>query len=144
MHPFSPKYNLNDSRYYSYLLTPGEQVKHVLSESVKEELKFEEIQLHKLISFLKSPVKGYYNNVLGIYYNDDPVTLQNTEIFELDHLGKWDFKRQVLKMNEEEIKQFKNEQLKTGKLPLKNMAPVVLNSIVEDMEEVKEKFHPES
>ncbi len=140
LHPFSKKYSLNDSRYYSYLLSHKDQTKNIFSEKAEDELNFEEIQLHKLISFLKSPVKGYYNNVLGIYYNDDPVTLQNTEVFELDHLEKWDFKNQVLKINEEEIYQFKNEQLKKGKLPLKNMAPVVLHQIMDDMAEVKEKF----
>ncbi len=140
LHPFSRKYSLNDSRYYSYLLNPGGQATTIFTNRAEEELNFEEIQIHKLISFLKSPVKGYYNNVLGIYYNDDPVTLQNTEIFELDQLGKWEFKNKVLKIDAEEIKKFKNEQLKKGKLPLKNMAPVVLHQIVDDMAEVKEKF----
>lgn len=140
LHSFSQKYSLNDSRYYSYLLNRGGLAKDVFSETEIKELNFEEIQLHKLISFLKNPVKGYYNNVLGIFYNDDPVTLQDTEIFELDHLGRWDFKKQVLKLSEEEIYEFKNQQLKKGKLPLKNMAPVVLKNIVDDMAEVKEKF----
>ena len=140
LHSFSKKYSANDARYYSYLLNRKNKQQELFSDKAAEDLNFEEIHLHKLVSFLKRPVKGYYNNVLGIYYGYDSVTLQDTEIFELDQLGKWAFKRQVLKIDAEEINRFKNEQLKKGNLPLKNMAPVVLEQINVDMAGVKTKF----
>lgn len=140
LHSFSTKYRSGDPRYYSYLLNRQEHTTNVISDKERDAKNGDEIYLHKLISFLKSPVKGYYNNVLGIFYNDDAVTLEDTEIFELDHLGKWEFKKQVLKIDKEEIYSFKNEQVKKGNLPLKNMAPVVLKNIQDEMAEVKEKF----
>ena len=140
LHSFSQKYKSGHPKFYSYLLHPQEQSKNLFSDKEKEGSEINEIQLHKLISFLKSPVKGYYNNVLGIYYGGDDVTLKDTEIFELDQLGKWSFKKQVLKIGEEDMHAFRNEQLKKGNLPLKNMAPVVLKSIREEMAEVKETF----
>ena len=140
LHGFSRKYNTGDTQFYSYLLNSKEPDLIIGSKSPSEEFTFKEIELHKLISFLKNPFKGYYNNVLGIYYNDDAVTLSESEIFEIGRLEEHTIKNDILFKNEPEIEEYRKKQLKTGALPLKNMSEVVLNTILNETAEVKKIF----
>ncbi|MEO8944318.1 MAG: exodeoxyribonuclease V subunit gamma, partial [Ginsengibacter sp.] len=140
LHGFSKKYNAGNSQFYSYLLNSEEPAPIIQSRESTIDFTFKEIDLHKLISFLKNPFKGYYNNVLGIYYNDDAVTLEDTEKFTIDHGEKWTIKNDLLLKNESEIEEYEMRQLKTGGLPLKNMSGVALNNVLKEMEGVKEIF----
>lgn len=140
LHGFSEKYLKNDEHFYSYLLNAKEGIKNINKQRAIDLPDFKEIPLHKLIGFLKNPFKGYYNSVLGIYYNEDEITLPDTEVFTLDNLEEWQLKNQLLKNNEEEKKDFKIRKLKTGELPLKNMANVVLDAIENEILPVKELF----
>jgi exodeoxyribonuclease V gamma subunit len=140
LHGFSKKYSSIDSRYYSYLLDIKEVIKDITQEREIEVLDFSVVPLYQLISFLKNPIKVYYNSILGIYYNVDEITLRDTEIFELNGLDNWQLKTQLLKTTVEDEKRFKIQKLKTGGLPLKNMATVVINDLEEEISFVKNTF----
>jgi exodeoxyribonuclease V gamma subunit len=141
LHSFSKKYDVDNDRYYSYLLSSKNTIDLVNNEKTGREFNFGEIGLYKLASFLKSPFKGYYNDVLGIYYSDNEVTLRDTEMFDVDTKEKWQLKNELLKNSGDKMEQFKNKKIKMGELPLKNMAGVVLENIEKEMRSVKKLFN---
>ncbi|MBW8683817.1 exodeoxyribonuclease V subunit gamma [Chitinophaga rhizophila] len=137
---FSRKYGLGDERLYSYLNSAVAERTITRADKVVEQVTMEEIDLDELVRFFKNPFKAYYNKVLGIYYNDEQVLLNETEIFHLDSLQKWNLKNELLQMDSNAIANMKIRLVKTGRLPLKNMAYVALQQIEAEVNPVREKF----
>lgn len=152
LHGFSRKYNADNPVLYSYLLHNEFSELKLFSDQAKEEVyDFKNIDIYSFISFFKNPFKYFYNKVLKVYYENDELTLPETEVFDLNKLERWDLKDKLLKVREINLDKFRDEKVKTGKLPLKNMANVILNEIIEEIEPVKElyqslvnNFDPES
>ncbi|GAA3938659.1 exodeoxyribonuclease V subunit gamma [Chitinophaga oryziterrae] len=144
LHPlqgFSMKYSKGNAHLYNYLNTSIAEGKKVTQKGkVIEPFGFEEIVLDDLPRFFRNPFKTYYNKVLGIYYNDAQVLLRDTEIFDLDNLQQWALKNRLLPMNPEDIRDLKTKLLKTGNLPLKNMADVSLTLVEEVIEPVRDLY----
>jgi exodeoxyribonuclease V gamma subunit len=141
MHGFSKKYHNADERLYSYPRIAKHEIKDLRKDRTSEPLTFEEVSLSSLIAFLKNPFKGYYNKVLGIYYNTDDVTLRDTELFQLDTLQRWWLKNPLLNIDGEKRESYKDRLLKTGLLPLKNMAEIELKEIETEIFPGKQRFH---
>jgi exodeoxyribonuclease V gamma subunit len=144
LHPlqgFSMKYSKGNAHLYNYLNTSIAEGKKVTQKGkVVEPFGFEEIVLDDLPRFFRNPFKTYYNKVLGIYYNDAQVLLRDTEIFDLNSLQQWALKNRLLPMNPENIRDLKTKLLKTGSLPLKNMADVSLTLVEEMIEPVRDLY----
>ncbi len=137
LHGFSNKYRVGNPKLYSYL-NQRETRRIVFEGQIKvSEFDFSEVGVDSLINFLKHPIKGYFNNSLGIYYNEEEVLLSETELFDLDHLQKWSMKNNLLEIGESDADQLKNRLLKTGGLPLKNMASVVMDNVEEEVAPVR-------
>ncbi|HEX8462092.1 MAG TPA: exodeoxyribonuclease V subunit gamma, partial [Segetibacter sp.] len=143
LHSFSEKYSKALPGFYNYFDTKQKQAIKTTDESkVVEPFKFEEISLEALISFFKNPFKAYYNKVLDIYYDDhDEVMLSDTEVFQLDTLQRWSIKPQLVSMDEPAIEDLKKRLIKTGGLPLKNMATVAVDALEEDVSKVRALFN---
>jgi len=137
---FSRKYLSGNERLYSYLNTTVPERPVTRAGKVMEPLVLEEVDLDELVRFFKNPFKAYYNKVLGIYYNDEQVLLNETEIFQLDSLQKWNLKNELLQMDATAIANMKIRLVKTGRLPLKNMAYVALQQIESEVRPVRDKY----
>lgn len=138
---FSPRYSQGDEQLYSYLgVTSAAKRGVIKSDKDKEPFVFEEISLDDLVSFFKNPFKTYYNKVLGIYYREDQVLLSDTEIFRLDTLQQWNLKNQLLPMDAEELDTLKKRLVKTGTLPLKNMADVTVLEVEDKVQAVRQLY----
>lgn len=141
LHSFSRKYNHTDPDLYDYLNT-----KTGLPKQDKNEIKatksfgFEEVSLDQFVSFFKHPFKEYYNKILSIYYENEDVLLSDTEIFKLDNLQKWSLKQDLLHLKYEELATLKNRLVKTGELPLKNMADIAIAEVEKDVSKVRELY----
>lgn len=141
LHGFSRKYNSKNPELYSYLFQKEPSDLNLIRSQTEENLfDFEEIDIHRFISFFVNPFKYFYNKVVGIYYENNELSLPETEIFDLNHLEKWNLKDTILKSEELNWEEFRNKKVKTGALPLKNMANVVLNEVAEDIKEVKKSY----
>jgi len=135
---FSHKYGGADPRLYSYLDRAGEAVIPVNAKDKENILPvFDETDLEDLVRFFKNPFKAYYNKVLGIYYGDSPVLLGDTELFSLDSLQQWQLKNDLLPESEAGSLALKDSLVKKGRLPLKNMASVVLRQVEEKVKPVR-------
>ncbi|PWV49639.1 exodeoxyribonuclease V subunit gamma [Chitinophaga sp. S165] len=137
---FSKKYMTGDERLYSYLNATVPERPVTSTGKVMEQPDLEEVDLDELVRFFKNPFKAYYNKVLGIYYNDEQVLLNETEIFHLDSLQKWSLKNELLQMDANAIANMKIRLVKTGRLPLKNMAYVALQQIESEVQPVRDKY----
>lgn len=140
LHGFSRLYNSGDERLITYLNTrmPDVQVK---AEKSENELALpSEIALDRFINFFKNPVKGYYNDVLNIYYEDEEVLLPENELFELNSLANWDLKNELLFTDKSKNVLIRDKMVKTGLMPLKNMGEVVIENVEDEITLVKNLF----
>lgn len=142
LHPlqsFSRKYT--GGRLYNYLNNRSTGRKKITNDTKEiSSFGFEEIDLEDLVRFFKNPFKAYYNKVLGIYYSDEQILLNETEIFNLDSLQEWVLKNELLPLQQEDMPNLKMQLVKTGALPLKNMAEVALQQAEEKTAPVRMMF----
>lgn len=120
---------IKDNAQYNFFLTKE-----------KEELTFNQIAVNDFISFFKNPFKAYFNKVLRIYYNSDDTLLSDTELFGINHLQSWGLKQNLLHLKPSEQIVLKDKMLKTGQLPLKNMANVVFEQTEEVVANIRTLF----
>lgn len=133
---FSRKYNQPGTGLYSYLNRNAGAGYPFINPHKKVEMPLmEDFTLDMLISFFKNPFKAYYNRVLGIYLNDDPILLHETEIFSLDHLQQWSLKNALLPA--QDVATTQATLVKKGKLPLSNMAFVAIRRVEDTVHPVR-------
>jgi exodeoxyribonuclease V gamma subunit len=146
LHPFSNKYNSKDLKNSLFQYSADTTEKQVwLKENnnqIREIKLLEEedgktiIQLNDLIRFLEDPIRYYYNKVLGIYYGDREVNLDEVEPFELDSLEVWSIKDLLLSeqmKGHDNFDDFRETLAKKGILPLRSFGEKI---VAEAMEEV--------
>ncbi|SHM61814.1 DNA helicase/exodeoxyribonuclease V, gamma subunit [Chitinophaga jiangningensis] len=134
---FSRKYNQPATGLYSYLnLNAGATYPFINPHKKVEMPMMEDFTLDMLTGFFKNPFKAYYNRVLGIYLNDDPILLNETEIFSLDKLQQWSLKNTLLPV--QGVSPATQATLvKKGKLPLSNMAFVAIRQVEDTVHPVR-------
>lgn len=136
LHSFSLKNSENGKLNYIEHIEIKEQ--NFFNKEIKtNDLEINEIKITSFINFFKNPFKAYFQKVLNIYYESDDVLLNDTELFNIDGLQEWNLKQQLLNASANELPNLKNRWVKTGLLPLKNMANVVLNDAEEKVEPIR-------
>ncbi len=133
LHNFNSKYFKNIPNYYSYLGKNKNSKSSIdIFDDKKETLidnrKVIEIPLYELVNFFKDSFKNYYNKQLGIYYNEGGEMLEDSELFAMDTLQKWELKRKIVdsaELTPPDIKILKAQ----GKLPLGTYGEICLENI---------------
>jgi len=130
LHSFSDQYKKGTPGFYNYLDDHKTNLEATaFNQRTTASLIVKMVTIDALINFFKNPFKGYHNKILNIYYQDEELLLSDTELFEIDQLQKWVLKQSVLPLSVEETLKLKDKLVKTGHLPLKNMAGLVLDDI---------------
>lgn len=138
LHGFSRKYTCGEEKYYSYLLEEQAGKQGLFNPDKQLPLlQFETILLDELLAFVKSPFRTYYQKVLNIRYKEEEVLLPETELFDLDHLGQWQFKNELLHADAESWPSLKTKGVKTGALPLRHMSDVLLQELQEPVGQLR-------
>ncbi len=141
LHSFSAKYNKAMPGYFNYLDSRIQETVQITDDQKHIEApSFDEITMESLISFVRHPVKTYYNKVLDIRYNEAQALLSDTEVFSLDKLQEWSLKPQLLAMKKQEVENLKKRLVRTGGLPLKNMADVAIDNLDEEVNILRDLF----
>ena len=150
LHVFSSKYNDENDRLIRFE-NATKKVYLNYSEKEKQFLPYKPevdkdgntiIPLSDLIRFIEDPVKHYYNRVLGIYYSDNDIELEECEPFDLDALANWSLKDELLrnKISQTELIDFELENQRKGILPFLNFGTVTLEKANNDVEEIANKI----
>ncbi len=141
LHSFSNTYSRSSDTFYNYLDDKANRNEVILgTQKLLKSILFDEISLVDFTKFFRHPLKEYYNKVLNIYYESESVLLKDTEIFELDHLQKWNLKQALLHIPKDGEQAFKNMLLKTGGLPLKSMSDIAIMDMEKEVGSVRELF----
>jgi exodeoxyribonuclease V gamma subunit len=140
LHSFSRKYNSVDEKLYRYSDTEtGKKLDIFKTEESESVIDFEEIRFSDVIAFYKNSLKSFYNKTLGIYYGAEEVLLSETEIFELGSLENWSLKNSLLRIiGAEELPGFRDELVRKGELPLKNIGAAVSRKMYEEIKPVSD------
>jgi len=136
LHGFSHRYNSTEEKLYCYRRQATAVLDFSRLKEAADASELTEIHLGELIKFFENPVKAYYNHKLHIYYKNDDKDggnlLAETELFNLDHLQQWSFKNELLFANDAAaLEELQQKSLRTGRLPLANMASHVFSEIKE-------------
>lgn len=138
LHSFSTANNKDGK--INYLEVANKIDREFLVTRENDPLNFSHIGVAEFINFFKNPFKAYFNKVLAIYYHSEDSLLAETELFGLDGLQSWSLKQDLLMIDENEQNQLKQRMLKTGALPLKNMANVVFEHTEDAVAEIRDLF----
>lgn len=109
------------------------------------------ISLGQLIAFLKDPVKTFYRERLGVYYESDDLTSEDQEPFALDGLGQWSLQDQLIRTrldavlndpeNEEDAVRLQLDRIRRrGELPLGKMADLLEMALIEPLDKMFEDY----
>lgn len=139
LHHFSPK----SFAYFKINYLANHQTKKY--DFINETLQINSPEQHSIsisnfINFFKDPIKSYFNSVLNIYYQNEEMLLSETELFDLDKLQEWNFKNTILFADNLPTKSLRNQWVKKGLLPLKNVADLSLKNIEETVKPIKDLF----
>lgn len=139
LHGFSQRY-FNQSGLVSYLNHENYKTYEEGVENVpdREPFDFTEIDIKDLRSFMKNPVRFYFNKVLKVYYRVDEVLLPENEKFELNELENWIIADEWLKRSDNDLYAFTREKIKKGIAPLHNFGLVNIEKAVEVKKLLKE------
>ncbi len=108
------------------------------------------ISLGQLIGFIKDPVKTFYRERLGVYYESDDLTSEDQEPFALDGLGQWSLQDMLILarldavLNNQDEEDAVRRQLarirRRGELPLGKMADLLEIALVEPLDQMFEDY----
>lgn len=76
-----------------------------------------EVQLDDLISFIRHPVKYFFNKQLGIYFSDHDESIEEAEKFELNGLDLYKLREKLVTLPTEKTAEFFREERLKGGLP---------------------------
>jgi len=140
LHGFSNKYNARNQSLYSYL---GDAIMPMPGQrppQPPQQLGLKEIDLNDFINFFKNPFKHYYNRQLSIYYEDSASVLDETEVFDIDHLLKWQLQHDLILLEPNEVESYRIRAVKSGMVPLKNASKVFVESVYDDIQFTKSLY----
>ena len=140
LHNYSHQYNSGNKNLYSYLLRTRENRTIKNENFLRESISVEEILIKELIAFFKTPIKYYYNKILRVYYEEEELSLSETEVFTLDNLGKWKVKNDMMSLSADDLEAYRTKGIKLGLFPLKNMGEVTVETLFEASEFVRSKY----
>jgi len=137
LHGFSSKYQKDNKRLFTYLYAE-EACEIKTKDTVAEE--FTDVSVYSLIKFFEHPIEWYFKAVLGIVFEDNTDTIPETELFELDHLQKWQVKNDLLRLDKEGLKPYLQKGIKEGQLPLKNLGRSALDQLAEETMAIRQTY----
>ncbi|TVQ17512.1 MAG: hypothetical protein EA361_02375 [Bacteroidetes bacterium] len=138
LHGFSSKYDNEKLVTYLYSEDPL-TFKTQKDDEEQTDNALQEIWVNSFVKFFEAPIDWYFNHVLGIKYNEEDDTLEDTELFGLDYLQQWSFKQELLR-HEEDPEALIQKGIKQGSLPLKNQGKYTAEQLIEELQPLKQRY----
>jgi exonuclease V gamma subunit len=77
----------------------------------------------------------------NIFYKEEDVLLQAHELFDFDHLTKWNIQDKIMFMDQAETDAYYDKEKKTGRIPLHNMGRASIDEVIDDLEPIRERLN---
>jgi exodeoxyribonuclease V gamma subunit len=122
LHAYSRQYNQKDSKIYSYTLpfyTQKEWALWIDEPIAKDPIHL--LPLRTLETFFCQPATYYVEQVLGVHLRTESNLLPETELFSLDGLSRWYWRKSLLEVPSDHWSVRVDEGIRTGALPLRNI-----------------------
>ena len=110
------------------------------SNTLVETPVFNQVSVADWIKFFNHPFRWHVRKTLGVYYEEDSLTLPEHELFETDGLVKYQIRQAILSFSEEEKQRFLEQQQQAGMLPLRNMGSVALANLWEGSDSIRTRW----
>lgn len=138
LYGFSQQYFKPDG-LLSYLSDSAfaEQQPIQLAEHLPDQPVRTSISVAEWTAFFQHPFRWQVRQQVGIYYEEDSLTLPETELFETDGLIQYQLRRDLLEFSTEAQQAFLEQQQQQGLLPLRNMGKVVLSNLLEGTDPIR-------
>lgn len=126
LHSYDARYNRDDNpKLKNYLLSQHEGYDFGEAEALEYPAPTE-VELKHVSNFFQNALKYYYNQVLGIYYDDQQNQLNEKELIELGNLEQWKINDLVLQRTGEVDDETRLELIAKGMLPLREQGKTIL------------------
>lgn len=144
LHSFNGRYNKDEPKgLISYLDDSRYRTGIIPREKTKDEkyFDFNIVNIDDIARFLQNPARVYLQKQFNIFYRDEEVLLQEHELFDFDHLTKWNVQDKIMFMDETETDAYYEKEKKTGRIPLHNMGKASIGEVIADLEQIKERLN---
>jgi exodeoxyribonuclease V gamma subunit len=141
LHSFSAEYNpAGEKGLLSYLNTSNYNtgITPAVIQKPPKEFTFTKVDIDDITKFLHNPARVYLQKQFNIYYREDDVLLQDHELFDFDHLTKWNVQDKIMFMSKEETEAYYEKESKTGRIPLHNMGKATIDEVKDDLKQFQE------
>ena len=142
LYSYSIEYNGPESDLpLNYLVQKSNQWPIIIDINRNSAEEKPEFDISKVWLFYEKSPKYYYNNVLGIYFDQESEAIGESEVFHPSDLERWNIRNQYM----EATIQGKSDEIfermyLDGMLPLKNVGKSTLNAIKRDFEQPINSF----
>ncbi|MGL4292742.1 MAG: hypothetical protein ACRCSQ_04115, partial [Bacteroidales bacterium] len=116
LHGFSNRYGLQNPRYFTYLY--GNQSRKEFRTAATEVPAIQTLDINDLIKFFDSPIEWYYKRILGIYFEENDLTMPETELFDLNYTEQWELKKLLLDLGNPQDDTLSLNLVKKGEIAL--------------------------
>ena len=141
LHWYSKAYNSTNKKLYSYIGEFKGSLPSKKESPTGTSAKITEIDIAELIKFFRSPFKYYYNNKLSIYFTDSEEKIKSHELFELDNTIIWSIKKDCIKLEENDLEEYRLSRIRNAELSLHNISKVTLKSIFDQTQPGRDLFN---
>ncbi|OOF84365.1 exodeoxyribonuclease V subunit gamma [Rodentibacter ratti] len=102
--------------------------------------KITEIELDRLVGFVESPVKFFFEKQLGVYFRDEDDRIADSENFTLDGLDNYRLNNDLVYADEQQFDEYFAQATVKGVLPRAQFGRVEAESVRDTVLEFKEKI----
>ena len=140
----SNKYKEGNSDYFTYLTNDSQNLFQKLLNNESEdgtEGDDGKVEISQMAQFFKHSVKYYFQRVLGIYYKEEAILLEEQELFDVSPgLAEYKLKEELIHLKDTELEEYIDEKKTEGRLPLRNVASLKVKQVFEDQSTIREAY----
>ncbi|EFX90744.1 exodeoxyribonuclease V subunit gamma [Actinobacillus ureae] len=101
-----------------------------------------EINLNELISYITNPIKYFFNRQLGIYFNYNEESIEESEKFTLNALDNYQLRTKLLTVDEEQSQNLLYQEQLKGNLPSAKFAKLSETALENSIKTMRNEISP--
>ncbi len=144
LYSFNKKYNNTEYPKLTHFSAPDVNSKRIdlLTDKVTiDPFTKNTLAANEVLNILSHPIRYFMQQQLNVYYKDDTIQLNDSELFEIPNFEKLAIQKDLFTINDEDISLYAQHKKLEGSLPLKNMGSYEFQQQMDAIAIVKTMFH---